>query len=317
MVLVITCNVCESQNCANPPKTIIVSKSSKANFETIQSAIDSVPEQNSQWIHIQISSGVYKEQVQVPMNKPCIYLEGAGSKSTSIEWGDHLNATFFSKANYTIANGITFTNSLNTPDQIAITQAVAARIHADKCAFFNCAFLGVQDTLYDDFGRHYYHNCYIQGGVDFIFGNGQSIFEASQLYFSMGKDGPKRNGCFTAQERESPNDTSGFVFKNCSLNGTGGHAILGRSLKAYARVIIANSFLSDVVSPEGWNARTFVGQEKTITFVEEGNYGPGANKSKRVNWVKHLSGHELDQFLDISFIDKEGWFARLPAKIFI
>lgn len=58
-----------------------------------------------------------------------------------------------------------------------ITQAKAVRIHADKCAFFDCGFLGVQDTLNDDSGRHYYHNCYIQGGVDFIYGNGQSIFE--------------------------------------------------------------------------------------------------------------------------------------------
>ncbi|RDX70398.1 putative pectinesterase 29, partial [Mucuna pruriens] len=77
----------------------------------------------------------------------------------------------------------------------------------------------------------------------------------------MGKDGPKRNGIFTAQERESSNDTSGFVFKNCNFTGTGGKAILGRSLQAYARVIIANSFLSDVVQPKGWSARTFVGQE--------------------------------------------------------
>jgi pectinesterase len=58
-----------------------------------------------------------------------------------------------------------------------ITQAQAARIHADQCAFFNCAFLGVQDTLYDDYGRHYYHNCYIQGGIDFKYGSGQSLFE--------------------------------------------------------------------------------------------------------------------------------------------
>ncbi|XP_020206971.1 putative pectinesterase 10 [Cajanus cajan] len=319
--VMIVCNVCESQNCANPPKWVTVSKSGKANFQTIQSAINSIPEQNSQWIHIQISPGVYTEQVLIPMSKPCIYLEGAGSQFTNIEWSIHpnLNATFNSQANNIIASGITFKNTLNAPvsDEIAITQAVAARIHGDKCAFFNCSFLGVQDTLYDEYGRHYYHNCYIQGGIDFIFGNGQSVFEASELFFSMGKNGPKRSGCFTAQERDSPNDPSGFVFKNCKFTGTKGNAILGRSLRAYSRVIITNSFLSDVVTPVGWGARTFAGHEQTITFVEEGNTGPGANKVKRAKWIKHLSGPELDKFLDISFIDKEGWISKLPSKIFV
>nr|KYP69930.1 putative pectinesterase 29 [Cajanus cajan] len=254
------------------------------------------------------------------MKKPCIYLEGAGTQFTTIEWDDHPDATFFSQANYTVASGITFTNTFNNPifGEMGITQAIAARIYADKCAFYNCSFLGVQDTLYDQYGRHYYYNCYIQGGIDFIFGNGQSIFEASEIYFSMGKDGPMQVvGAITAQERESPDDTSGFVFKNCNITGIGGKTLLGRSLRAYARVIIANSFLSDVVTPEGWNARNFVGHEETITFVEEGNSGPGADKSKRVQWMKHLSGPALDEFLNISYIDKEGWIENLPSNIFI
>lgn len=87
------------------------------------------------------------------------------------------------------------------------------------------------------------------------------VKKASHIHFSMGKYGPQKDGAFTAQERDRGNDTSGFVFKNCKFTGTAGKAILGRSLEAYARVIIANSFLSDVVTPEGWNARTFVAHE--------------------------------------------------------
>jgi len=58
--VVLAFDVCESQDCSSPFKTITVSKSGETNFKTIQSAIDSVPEGNSQWIHIQISSGVYR-----------------------------------------------------------------------------------------------------------------------------------------------------------------------------------------------------------------------------------------------------------------
>jgi len=55
--------------------------------------------------------------------------------------------------------------------------AVAAIINGDKSAVFNCSFLGYQDSLFDAMGRHYYQNCYIQGEVDFIFGEAQSYFE--------------------------------------------------------------------------------------------------------------------------------------------
>lgn len=58
-------------------------------------------------------------------------------------------------------------------------QAVAMRISGDKAAFHNCKFIGFQDTLCDDQGRHLFENCYIEGTVDFIFGNGKSIYRVS------------------------------------------------------------------------------------------------------------------------------------------
>lgn len=47
-------------DCTGPPKTITVSQTGQAQFNTLQSAIKSVPSQNSQWTRIQISSGVYR-----------------------------------------------------------------------------------------------------------------------------------------------------------------------------------------------------------------------------------------------------------------
>ncbi|CAK8561005.1 unnamed protein product [Lathyrus sativus] len=311
-------NICESDDCSSKPlKTITVSQSDKANFKTIQSAIDSVPEGNSQWIHIQISSGVYKEQIYIPQNKPCIYLEGVSRQTTRIEWSIHENATFETRANNTAAKGITIANTLNSPvlEVNGITQGVAARVRADKCVFYSCGFLGVQDTLFSDMGRHYFKKCLIQGGIDFIFGNGQSIFEDSNIFFSMGKNGPKTDGVITAHYRNSPNDPSGFVFNRCKINGYVGKFELGRAMEAYARVIIANSYISDSVKPEGWSPRYLVGHEANLTFVEEKCFGDGANKSKRVKWMKSLSEMELNKFLSLSFIDQEGWISKLPANM--
>lgn len=56
-------------------------------------------------------------------------------------------------------------------------QAVAFRTTGDTASFLGCKFLGAQDTLYDHMGRHYYKDCYIEGSVDFIFGNALSLYE--------------------------------------------------------------------------------------------------------------------------------------------
>lgn len=60
-------------------------------------------------------------------------------------------------------------------------QAVAFRISGDKAFFSGCGFYGAQDTLCDDAGRHYFKECYIEGSIDFIFGNGRSMYKVSSL----------------------------------------------------------------------------------------------------------------------------------------
>ncbi|KAB1202634.1 putative pectinesterase 55 [Morella rubra] len=301
--------------------TITVDKSGKGNFTTIQSAIDHVPVDNSRWIRVQISPGVYREKVIIEEHKPCILLDGAGNRFTSVEWNDHedtrQSATFTSLAANIVAKGITFKNTYNGPfslDKTQLTQAVAAEILGDKSAFHECAFYGVQDTLWDATGRHFFHQCYIQGGVDFIFGNGQSLYEKSTIKYSLGAYATQySSGYITAQGRESANDPGGFVFSNCQINGSS-KAYLGRAWKSYSRVIIANSYLSEIVVPVGWDAWNLKGKEAQITYVEENCRGPGSDTSKRVPWMKKLSATELSQFLDASFIDQEGWLSGV-AKL--
>lgn len=58
-----------------------------------------------------------------------------------------------------------------------VKPAVAARMLGDKYVIIDSSFDGLQDTLEDCLGRHYYRRCVISGGIDFIFGYAQSIFE--------------------------------------------------------------------------------------------------------------------------------------------
>uniref|UniRef100_J3M083 Pectinesterase n=1 Tax=Oryza brachyantha TaxID=4533 RepID=J3M083_ORYBR len=95
-------------------------------------------------------------------------------------------------------------------------QAVAFRISGDKAFFFGCGFYGAQDTLCDDAGRHYFRDCYIEGSIDFIFGNGRTLYKDCELHSTA-----QRFGSVAAQGRHDPCERTGFAFVNCRVTGTG------------------------------------------------------------------------------------------------
>lgn len=77
-------------------------------------------------------------------------------------------------------------NTAPPPDPGEVgAQAVALRISGDQAAFYGCGFYGAQDTLNDDRGRHYFKECWIQGSIDFIFGNARSLYAVRALSYSV------------------------------------------------------------------------------------------------------------------------------------
>ncbi|GFP92856.1 probable pectinesterase 29 [Phtheirospermum japonicum] len=298
-----------------------VDPTSRTSFSTIQSAIDRVPSHNNKWIFITVKAGVYKEQVKIPRDKPFLYLKGEGKGKTKVVWGAHAtmltSTTFASMADNIVVSGITFVNSYNYPPKkkgSPVKQAVAARIAGDKSAFYECSFLGYQDTLLDDKGRHFFKRCKIVGAVDFIFGRGQSIYEKCSISMIAGNVRPSSTGYIAAQARASQKDDSGFVFKHCNVTGKG-NIFLGRAWKSYSRVIYYNSFFAGTVVPQGWDAWDHVGQENQLTFAEHECHGPGSDMSKRVKWEKKLIPEELKFFISKSYIDNEGWMHKLPLSM--
>ncbi|XP_047339188.1 probable pectinesterase 29 [Impatiens glandulifera] len=141
-----------------------------------------------------------------------------------------------------------------------MTIAVAAVITGDKSSFYHCSFLGLQDTLSDAHGRHYFKSCNIVGVLDFIYGAGQSIYEGCTISVINGGRDKRLAGYITAQGRERPNDPNGFVFKECKIVGPR-LAHLGRAWREYARVIYFNSSFEASIVPRGWDAWTATGHE--------------------------------------------------------
>ncbi|KAL5654292.1 hypothetical protein ACJX0J_033611, partial [Zea mays] len=201
------------------------------------------------------------EKVIVPQNKSFILLEGEGWQQTSIEWADHAGGdsttaaspTFAAYSDDFMARDITFKNTYNGDGRIA--PAVAALAAGDRSSFYRCGFVSVQDTLSDLEGRHYYEGCYIEGAMDFIFGNGQSIFQGCEIWTARTPVWP---GFITAQGRMSEADSSGFVFKGCTVRGVT-PAYLGRAWRRYARVIFFQTDMSGVVVSQGWDAWSYKG----------------------------------------------------------
>jgi pectinesterase len=126
-------------------------------------------------------------------------------------------------------------------------QAVALRVSADTAAFFGCKFVGAQDTLYDHIGRHYFKDCLIEGSVDFIFGNGLSLYENCHLNAITNS-----YGALTAQKRESLLEETGFSFVNCKVTGSGA-LYLGRAWGSFSRVIFAYTYMDKIITSPGWN----------------------------------------------------------------
>ncbi|XP_058206686.1 probable pectinesterase 53 [Rhododendron vialii] len=285
-------------------------------FTTIQDAIDSLPSVNLVRIVIRIHAGVYTEKVNIPTLKAFITLEGAGAEKTIIQWGDTAqtlgpkgqpmgtfgSATFAVDSPYFIAKNITFKNTTPVPAPGAIgKQAVAFRMSADTAAFVGCRFLGAQDTLYDHTGRHYYKDCYIEGSVDFIFGNGLSLFEGCHVHAIA-----QLTGAVTAQGRGSILEDTGFSFVNCKVTGSGA-LYLGRAWGPFSRVVFAFTYMDNIIMPKGWYNWGDPSREMTVFYGQYKCTGAGAGFAGRVSWSRELTDEEAKPFISLGFIDGSEW----------
>src|SRR6185437_9010680 len=288
-------------------------------FPTIQNAMDHHP-----WpgpggrVYIEIAHGTYHERVIITQNHPNITFLGMGKSPEDVVITNSLNAkqaggTFFTE---TVeingvgfeADNLTFENSAGNTGQ-----AVAVADRSDRSIFKHCRFLGHQDTLFADYGRQYYIDSYIEGGVDFIFGNATAVFDHDQLH----SNGP---GFLTAQSRTAADQTTGYVILNSKVTSgldpsAKGAIGLGRPWRPYSRVVYINTELPSDVRPAGWNNWGKTSNEQTAFYAESNSTGPGANPTARVPWSHQLNAAQLKQFLPAKFLSgKDHWNPEAEAK---
>ena len=297
-----------------------------SSFPTIQMALDHHPfatpnpDGTPSRVFIEIAPGTYHERVIITQNHPNITLLGTGKSPEDVVITNSLNAkqaggTFFTETVEVNGNGfqadnLTFENTAGNTGQ-----AVAIAVRADRVLFKHCRFLGHQDTLFADFGRQYYLDSYIEGGVDFIFGNATAVFHHSELH----ANGP---GFLTAQSRTDPRQTTGYVILNSRVTASippenpGSVSIprtlnpharfdiigLGRPWRPYSRVIFIDTSLPAQTNPVGWNNWGNSANEHTAYYAESNSTGPGASPSTRVPWSHQLTPAQTKPYLPANFL---------------
>jgi pectinesterase len=279
-------------------------------FPTIQNALDHHPfaTRNRHGIlgrvFIEIVPGTYRERIIVTQNHPNITLLGLGKSPEDVVIVNSLNAktaggTFFTETAEINATGfeadnITFENSAGNTGQ-----AVAVANRGDRSIFKHCRLLGHQDTLFADFGRQYYVDSYIEGGVDYIFGNAAAVFDRDELH----SNGP---GFLTAQSRTSPAQPTGFVILDSKVTAglDPGHSTigLGRPWRAFSRVVFIDTQLPAGMDPAGWNNWGQPANESTAFYAESNSTGPGASPSTRVRWSHQLTAAQARKYLPQTFL---------------
>ena len=308
-----------------PPvdNTLFVAADGTGDFYSIQQALDVAPPDGATLL---IAPGTYREAISI--TKPNIELRGSNADSTKTiivldksagsSGGTLHSATAEIRGDNFRAQNLTFANDWNaTHAQVPVgSQALAVLITADKAVFNNVRFLGNQDTLYAGSRncapdgepctptRQYFTHCYVEGNVDFIFGDSKAVFDHCEIHST-----PHSEGFLTAQSKHYPAEDSGFVFNHCTLTAAPGAANiwLGRPWRPYAKVIFLNTEMGAHILPAGWR-EWHPGEThsiETVYYAEYNSTGPGAHPGERDSHTKILTAAEAAQFETKTFFD--GW----------
>ena len=318
-ILVVLCSFFFSHIVAKSydnPDTIVVARDGTGEFRTVSEALEVCRAFMDYHKVIYIKKGTYKEKVIIPQWLQNIELCGEDRDATIITYDDHANVVYpptgkgmTTFRTYTLkveANDITLRNLTIENNAARLGQAVALHTEGDRLLFVNCRFLGNQDTVYTGMPRTrmLFHDCYIEGTTDFIFGPATAWFEHCTIH-------GKVNSYITAAS--TPKDVDyGYVFSNCTVTAADSvtSLYLGRPWRDYGYTLFMNCELPGVICPEGWH-HWEQHREQTARYFEYNNRGEGANPANRVGWSRQLTKKEAQQItLDRVFQISSSWLLK-------
>jgi pectinesterase len=289
-------------------------------FKTVKSALQYLVNQNypsTTLKHLYLMAGTYREKVTITV--PNLIMIGEDEATTIITynaasgtqqpngstWGTQGSATVSIKSSATgfMAKNITFQNDFNfNQSTIADKQGVALVNEADQVIFYQVSFKGYQDTLYAKSGRQYYLDVYIEGVVDFIFGNGgPAFFENSEI-----RSLARSTGVISTNKGYNTQNTLlisfGYVFYNNTFTFEqgvpAGSVDLGRPWDKSAAIMYIQNTFGEHISSRGWT-------EMSGNFPQDARFYEYENKDTNQQLLPTTTnGKTLSSELVSSVIDK-------------
>ena len=272
---------------ASAATAITVAADGSGNYTTIQAAISAA----GTGTVITVKPGTYQGQVQIPATKSGITIQGStgtsgdivitGNKPQSTA-GTTGSATVYNLAANTTIKGLTMQNTYGEG-----SQALALYAAGDRQVYRNVQLKGYQDTFLSWGGtgskqiRQYVYKSYIEGAVDFIYGNGAVVIDSTTIR-SLDR-GSSNNGYITAAATHASNPY-GILITRSTLQGPSAAqtVALGRcwhaggAADAIGQVLIRESTLGAHIRQAGaWQDMSGFSW-KTCRFSEYNNTGAGA-----------------------------------------
>ncbi|WIM97544.1 pectinesterase family protein [Actinoplanes oblitus] len=285
--------------------TFTVASDGTGKYRTVQAAIDAVPANNTSRATITIKPGTYREVLTVPSNKPFVTLAGGGgaASDTVLVYNNsaHTSGTSGSASVSVagkdfVASNLTIANDYDENTYEDGDQAVALKLGGDRATLDNVRLLGDQDTFLLNSGRSYIKNSYVEGTVDFIFGGGTGVFNATRVHEKRTTGGP-----ITAARTDAANPY-GFLFYKCTITGaTNNTTQLGRPWGPDAQVLYRESSLSATVktaqpwidmSSNSWQNARFLEYRNTGSGATTNSNRPQLSDAQAANHTpqKYLAG---------------------------
>lgn len=291
----------------------VVALDGSGSYSSLQEAISSAPMRTDaaqpRWV-IRVKPGIYRERIYVQRERGHMRIVGDDAEKTVIEFDAHAKqlgsdgkpiGTFRTPTVQIDGDGMIWENLTLANTAGPVGQALALRADGDRLEFRRVRFLGWQDTVLLNRGRHYFEDCYIEGHVDFIFGAATAWFERCHIH-------ALRDGYLTAAS--TPQGTAhGYVFSHCKVTGAdGAKTYLGRPWRNFAKTVFLNTEMSANVRPEGWHNWNKPDAEKTTFYAEFGSAGPGASPGARVPWAHRLTPEQAAAYTPASVLGgADGW----------
>ena len=276
-------------------KRLIVSSDGSGDFNTIQGALDFVPDHLKHRVTINVRNGLYEEIIYA-RNKDNVSLVGESQDKTIVRYANNEvfnphpanirtnpEAGTFPSRRAAVAidncNDIQIVNM--TLQTTAFGQAEGLLITGDRNILSHVTVIGSGDALQAN-GRIYMVDSTIIGAGDSILGRGTLFCERCQIKSRSVMMWPRNH-----------QGVHGNIFKDSTFIATETPTTIARAPRnesftyPFAEVVLLNATLVNI-SPEGWSDADKGGNVHFWEFQSRNQDGSLADVSRRVSWSRQL-----------------------------